>query len=325
VIAPNQRTALAALDAARPIVARLDIARDPEDIAADILEAWSATETALRSLIGGSSLTGQPLIRELRQRELLSLEQAHGLLEFLAARDRCSRPSYRPTSGDIAAARDGFQKLEDGLSAEPPVVVASQPAGARPALNPTMVNDAVDMDFRPRRRMPLIVGLVVLLVLGGAAAWYFLGQGGSAALQRGIAAYRAHSPQQAAGEFTKAAHDDPRDPTPHIFLARIARDEGNLPEAVRELQTAIQLDPKNATAMREMGAAQFVGGNYELARAFYARAVQGDPTNRDAQGYLGCSLIRLGRFDEGMRWINRAGSGAWSSCAQAPPAPLPAR
>jgi hypothetical protein len=31
--------------------------------------------------------------------------------------------------------------------------------------------------------------------------------------------------------------------------------------------------------------------------------------------------IRLGRSDEGMRWLNRAGQGPWSGCAQAPAVP----
>ena len=86
----QQRTALAALDAARPIVARLDISRDPEDVAADILDAWSSSETALRAYLGGSGLGGSALVRELRQREMLSLDQTHALLEFAAARDRAS-------------------------------------------------------------------------------------------------------------------------------------------------------------------------------------------------------------------------------------------
>src|SRR5215213_3783147 len=112
----NQRSALGALDTARPLIARLDIARDPEDNAADVIDGWAAAETALRSMVGGSSLGGQALVRELRQRELLSLDQAHCLLEFLAARDRAQRTEYRPTSADLAAAREGFQKLEERLS-----------------------------------------------------------------------------------------------------------------------------------------------------------------------------------------------------------------
>ena len=43
----SQRAALDAVHAARPIVARLNPARDKEDLAADIIEAWAAVETGL--------------------------------------------------------------------------------------------------------------------------------------------------------------------------------------------------------------------------------------------------------------------------------------
>ena len=84
--AGSQRAALDAIHSARPIIARLSMARDKEDLAADLIEAWTATENGLRSLIGGSSLGGQTLIRELRQRHFLSLDQANALAEFHAAR-----------------------------------------------------------------------------------------------------------------------------------------------------------------------------------------------------------------------------------------------
>jgi tetratricopeptide (TPR) repeat protein len=103
--ASNQRAAAAALDQARAPVARLDIARDPEDIAADLIEGWTAAQAALRGLIGSTTLSGQALIRELRQRELLSLDQAHALVEFSAAHDRAQRTEYRPTSADIGGTR----------------------------------------------------------------------------------------------------------------------------------------------------------------------------------------------------------------------------
>jgi len=38
----EQRSARAALDAARPAVARLDSSRGPEDLAADLIETWGA-------------------------------------------------------------------------------------------------------------------------------------------------------------------------------------------------------------------------------------------------------------------------------------------
>ena len=113
----NQQSALAALRSVSPIAGRLDRSGDGEDRAADILELWQGTETALRALMGGSSLGGQALIRELRQQELISLGQAYALLEFLGARDRANRTTYHATDNDVAVAREGFRQLEAGLTA----------------------------------------------------------------------------------------------------------------------------------------------------------------------------------------------------------------
>lgn len=320
--APAQRSALAALDTARPIIARLDITRDPEDLAADLIEAWSAVETALRSLAGGSALSGQALIRELRQRQMLSLEQAHTLLEFQAARDRAEATNYHPTPADLAAARNGFLSLEGALLGGR----ATEPgAGAAPAIVPGPAEPIVGAGAAPvgvpRRRPGLwaavgVAALVVIALLAWLGFSYF---GRNRALERGVAEYQAGQRAQARLDFTAAAQKDPSDPLPHVYLARMAREEGDLPTAISELQTAIRLDPSSEIALREMGAVQLAGGNYDLARRFYVRALQLDPNDRNAQGFLGCTMIRLGQPDVGMRFLQRAGAGSWSSCAQAVP------
>jgi hypothetical protein len=76
----------------------------------------------------------------------------------------------------------------------------------------------------------------------------------------------------------------------------------------------VQLGPDNGAALRELASVSFVQQNYTAARTFYTRAIKADPADRTAQGFLGCSLIRLGRVEEGSRWVQRAGTGAWSSC-----------
>src|SRR6185436_12414954 len=100
------RQALAALDAARPAIARLDRSRHADELSADLTEAWSGVETALRSLLGGSPLAGQHLIREARGRQLITFDQANALAEFHAARERAQDTSYHPSDGDINAARE---------------------------------------------------------------------------------------------------------------------------------------------------------------------------------------------------------------------------
>jgi hypothetical protein len=131
---PNLRSTMAALDVARPLIVRLDERRHPEDAAADLIEGWAAVETALRAMIGGSSLGGQALVSEVRAQGLLDYPHAHALLGFLAARDRATRPDYQPTAEDVAAARAGFQAIEaangSGIAADTGVHRSVTPPGA---------------------------------------------------------------------------------------------------------------------------------------------------------------------------------------------------
>ena len=95
----------------------------------------------------------------------------------------------------------------------------------------------------------------------------------------------------------------------------MAREVGNMTLASQEATLAVQAEPKNYIALREMASYLLAAGNYEMARRFYVRALNEKPDDKLAQGFLGCSLIKLGRMDEGMRWINRAGQGSWGGCA----------
>lgn len=323
--APVLRGARAALDAARPAVARLDATRGPEDLAADLIETWSAMESALRALVGSSVLTGQPLIREARQRQLIDFDQANSLAEFQAVHDRLQSTSYRPTEGDLNAARSAFLKLDSGLMGDTGVE-APRPAPRDPYTRAAQTSqpaavaapiETVPVPVAGGRGIPpwgfAVIGAVILvaLVVGG---YYAFGNRGGGSLQQGIEAYRNGQREAAVSAFNRAAREDPKAPLPHIYLARMAREVGNFSLATQELQLALQSDPNNALALREMGADLLAQGNFELARRFYVRAVQADPTDKTAQGYLGCTLMRLGRIPEGTSFINRAGPGPWTGC-----------
>ena len=338
----SQRSALDAISTARPIVARLSMSRDKEDLAADIIDAWSSVETGLRSLIGGTTLGGQPLIRELRQRNFLSFEQANALAEFNAARDRAGRVEYAPTDGDINAVREAFLKLESGLMSGAPTTQAGvippgsrsstmsdlsqkKPAGlgvstGTPLFAPEVPAPVVATSARPKWLMPAS-GALGVVVLAGVIWAVVAGRGGSSAsYNEGVTAYKEGRREAAAGAFHKAALESPSDPMPHVFLARLEREQGNLTNASTEAVQAVRLGPTNGTALRELASTAFAQQNFDVARTFYIRALQADGSDRLSQGYLGCSLIRLGRVDEGTRWIQRAGNGDWTKCEPAPAA-----
>jgi tetratricopeptide (TPR) repeat protein len=325
VITAAQRSARGALDAARPALARLDASRGSEDLAADLIELWMATEAGLRSLVGTSTLTGQPLIREARQRQLIDFGLANSLAEFQAVHDRLQNTSYRPTSTDVDAARSAFTKLDtalmDDAGVEPPAMGSRGPASpqAPPAPAVVVAEGAAAPVGTQRRVYPLwLVATIAIVVIALAVGSYFVFRhGSSGSLQQGIAAYTAGQREVAVSAFTRATREDPNDPLPHIYLARMSREVGNFTQASQELQTALQKDPSNALALREMGANLLAQGNYELARRFYVRAVQADPTDKTSQGYLGCVLVRLNRPSDAANFLTRAGPGPWSNCTPA--------
>jgi len=392
----NSQTALAALNGVRPVLTHFETPRTAEDLAADIIDLWTGAESALQALVGNSSVAGQQLVRAARQAELITIEQAHALLEFLAARDRANRTIYKPTQADGDAAVDGFKALESALTGAAPVKpaaptspiqaaytprksVPAQPsrplpppqppspyappssgggyrqppayAGRRMAGPPTIelpgsfasegasggggstggsggggvgrtavqqALAAADSSGRrwPRLSMPVWIGIAVIVLLVGGG-YFFFGRGTSgSSLTAGVDAMNNGLREKARGEFAKAVNADPNSPRPHIFLARLARQESDLATARAQLDTALRLDPKNAIALREMGLILFASRQYDLARRFFVRAVQANPQDLASQGYLGCAMMRLNRVPEGTKWISGAGTGPWQACLQ---------
>jgi tetratricopeptide (TPR) repeat protein len=357
VTAPNQRTALASLDAVRPVLARLDPSRHPEENAADLIEVWNGLETALRALLGGSTLAGQALVRELRQHEMISLEQGHALLEALAVHDRVQRTEYQPTETDIAEMRAGFQALDQVVSAPMPApelvraaqvgqTAAGAPApasGAAPAAAPGLASVAAAASAMPESPLApprsgissalIVLGVILLILIAGGYYYYANRSGVPREIQQAEAAYAAGQRDQARAAFEKATKDYPNLAAPHIYLSRLARDQGDLAVAGSEIATAVKLEPQNAIANRELGAfflargSRFVSqgrpdlatADFEGARRAYVRAVQLDTTDLSAQGYLGCALVKLGRARDATAFFARAGQGAWSACANQTP------
>lgn len=317
------RQALAALDAARPAIARLDRSRHAEELAADLIEAWVGVETALRALLGGSALSGQALIRDTRGRQLISFDQANALAEFQAARERAQDTSYHPTDADINAAREGFLKLEASLMmpepSETPVTTPGESMSTK-GLRVTPLGTPQPVPL-PQERKPWLIPAAALLtlILLGAVAWVLLRGRGDGYLDRGVAYWQRGQRELAVSEFSRAAREHPDRALPHVYLSRMAREVGNLTMAGQEANLAVQAEPNSAVALREMASYLLAAGNHELARRFYVRALTADPDDRMSMGFLGCTLVRLGRTDEGMRWLNRAGQGSWSGCAQQTP------
>jgi serine/threonine protein kinase/Flp pilus assembly protein TadD len=175
---------------------------------------------------------------------------------------------------------------------------------------------------RPHRRVwvsrTVIAASTLLLIgMGVAASGAVRRARARAALQQGISAYRQGRTADAKARLRAASVALPSDPRPHVYLSRLAREANDLTTASEEGIQAVRLAPDDGAALRELATTLFAMENFSGARAFYVRAIAADPADHTSQGYLGCTLLRLGRGDEGMRWLERAGSGTWSSCAPA--------
>jgi tetratricopeptide (TPR) repeat protein len=320
-------------------MAKLDASRHPEEIAADIIEIWSSVETALRSLMGGSTLSGQALIRELRARELISLEQAHALLELQAVRERVDDTTYQPTQQDIDTAREAYDALQSGLATPASAIAGAGSPYAPPSAAPSPSTEPAQVYVPPPReedvrRRPILLGalliLLAIVLVAGGVYWFRSRSGGLPSdVRAAVALYERGQPEAARAAFTQAARAHPTLALPHLYLGRIARSDGDFGAAGNELKTAIQLEPQNTAALNELGAFFLARGtsfanqgrsdlatsDYNAARRNYVRALQLDPADSAARGYLGCALARLGRSSEAQTWLARAGSGPWSDCA----------
>ena len=335
----DRQAARAALGEARAIYIRLDQIRSPEDAAADVIELWTAVETAMRAMLGGSILSGQALISELAHRGTLTLDQANALVAFWNTRARLNEVSYKPTLTDVGHARVGYNALTQVVEETPVSKAAPQPHTTEPIVLGAHADDGEEVEEEdedgsaydaPDRRLstPMIVAIVCAVALVIIVGTYFLLNNSSYDKQMATAIdfMRSGQVEAARAQFTHVAQQYPDQANPHVFLSRLSRNDGDMPAARAQLDTAIRLDPSNELALREMGILLLAAKNPDLARRFLVRAATLAPTDSSAQGYLGCALIQLKRYDEAQRFLSRAGEGSWSSCATIPagaPRPSP--
>ncbi len=324
------RAARQALNGARPAIESIGPGAKRVDATA-ANTVWDAVHSALHALAGSSQLDGQDLVRELRQRELLTLSEAHALIDAFTTAERLNGGAESVDASDTEVIRVAYDSLADALeraeSGTPSRTQSVNAAGASAqaqAGSPLPATQVPTNDRRSNLLGRVLIGVLLLAIVGGGAYWAIAGRRDPAELRAGRVAYASGDRATAASQFSLAAAKYPELAEPHIFLGRIARESGNLQMASIALRRAVDLEPGNPLAHRELASYLLVNGQLDLARAFYERAIRLDPTDRTALGFMGCTLMRLGNPAVAVRFLQRAGSGPWDSCAQIlPPQPVP--
>jgi cytochrome c-type biogenesis protein CcmH/NrfG len=331
-------SARAAWHAAHPLWREVHDAtrRDGAVVPAEpVARAWRATVSVLQTLAPEAAPDDvKAQVAALRQLGVCTLDEAHALIDLdvfvrqLTADGAVAHHASDATRLVLSRGEAAVERLvqtADAASVSVPLAAEYSRTAARNTTAGTADVRTPRADAPPppppsaanrrARSSAFVVGLVVVCFGAAAiAAVLFSGVGRRDALQEGIAAYEAGQRMVARLAFERAAVDQPADARPLVYLGRLAREEGDLRTSRRLLEQAVQRDAEYALAHRELASALLADGQPELARRFYVRALGLDADDRVAQGFLGCALARLGRFDEANRWVQRAGPGDWSAC-----------
>jgi tetratricopeptide (TPR) repeat protein len=315
------QSARAALDAARGVFASGQPTPAPA--------LWQAAQQVLQLVLGRPELTGHALVGEARRLGVLTLSDAHALVGLSSWADRSGAPAA--DEAERLLVRESWMALEHAVPDVPPQVAPPPPPPPRrPAQEAPFAPpraqaqaDALPNDtaVAPRRRRgPLLAALAALVVAGSAGGlWWYTGRA-DRLYRDGVEAFQRGAREVARTTFVQMAQQHPDDARPLVYLGRLSREDGDLARSRRFLTSAVRLAPGSAIAARELAGVMLAEGQPEIARRFYVRAIELDPTDRMAQGFLGCALARLQRVDEARRWIDRAGPGDWQRCL--PPMPL---
>lgn len=92
----------------------------------------------------------------------------------------------------------------------------------------------------------------------------------------------------------------------HINMARILQDRGELDQAVRHVQTALEHHPREGDLHNELALVYARQGKAEQAMAAYETALQLQPTRGEVHSNLGVLYLENQRLDDAIRHLEKA-------------------
>jgi tetratricopeptide (TPR) repeat protein len=272
------------------------------------------------------------VLAELRRNERIPMELAAGIHELFETGRRLENGA-EVTSGDRARAvlvADTLRARLDRLPATPPRAGGSAPAAeARVRLSapapsaPGRVSpvrsvpapgvsreDAAPvpdgMEGEPAQQRRLRVGpppgrVVALVALAGVLIWFvlsFMGGGESQDLDQARTLFENGQLTEASMLFQKYAEENPKDVTPHLFLARIHRRLQEPELAAEAIREAERISPDDAAVHRELGFLLLDTGQPDVAVSRFNTAIARDSASMEAWVGLARALRESGRREE---------------------------
>jgi len=103
----------------------------------------------------------------------------------------------------------------------------------------------------------------------------------------------------------KGSKDERNAAVSHYLSSLIYEQTGQLPEAIQELEKAVELNPSTELLVKLLGS-YYVNEDYENAATTAERAIANEPDNVVLRIWLGRIYYQLGRFDDASRSFERA-------------------
>lgn len=101
-------------------------------------------------------------------------------------------------------------------------------------------------------------------------------------LALGIAQFKSGDSEAARRNLEEAARNRETASSAHFYLAKLANQEGKFPEALHELEAAVEITPRYANAHAEKGVLLMKQKEYAQAEQSFLRALEIDPDNYTA-------------------------------------------
>lgn len=288
----------------------LDALRAGGAAPAVVVRVARAVETALRRLLrddptaplelrlralSADDLATDELLAELRRGDRIPVELAAAFHDLDAAAERIAGGAD-PAGRDAALALSVAEGIEAHVRAMPagplsdPVHRRSPAAPESMEAHPVRSVPASGSGRRaPWRSLAALLAIVLLLVVAIRM------RGGDDALHQGETAYREGRVAEAERLFRQAAEDDPGDPLPRVYLARIYREAGRPADAAREVDAGLRESPTAAGLHVERGYLLLDTGRPADAVPAFREALRHDRDSRRAWAGLVRALREAGR------------------------------